>query len=218
MKKDKGFTLIEVIIIVTIIAFLFAFIVYSLRNQIFKGYDAKRKGDMHKIQVAFEEYEKDHDCYPDLIRNPEIINCNPGLGLRPYLNKVPCEPSTKSDYIVEVDDSVCPSWYRIYAKLENDSDVDIGELDCNWGCGPEYAFNFYISSYNAPSPLIRLAPETSISEEPPMANFYGCINGICQRIAWDPERPGPVCIPNYQDPNCYDKCGPESKECLSWKL
>jgi len=218
MKNKKGFTLIELIIVITIIAFLFSMIIYFLRGQLFKGTDAKRKSDMHKIFVALEEYEKDHDCYPDVARNPEIVMCDPGFGLRPYLNKIPCEPSTDSNYIIEVDDSVCPSWFRIYAKLESNSDVDIDESGCNWGCGPQYSFNFYMSSYNAPLPLMRSAPETSISEEPPAANYYGCINGVCERIAWDPERPGPLCLPNFQSPDCYDRCGPESTECKSWKL
>lgn len=213
-KNSKGFTLTELLIVITIIVFLAALIVFYLRTQVFKGNDAKRKGDIHKIRIAMEEYEKDHDCYP----TPEIIVCKPGTGLTPYLNSIPCDPTTKASYFIEVEDSTCPSWYRIYLKLENPSDPDIEKVGCTWGCGPEYSYNYYLATANAPNPLVGVAPEASISKEPPAANFYGCIDGVCRRILWDPERPGPECDPNYQNSTCYDQCGAESKECRDWKL
>lgn len=214
-KEDKGFSLTELLIVVSIIVFLAALIVFYLRTQVFKGNDTKRKGDIHTIRIAMEEYEKDHDCYP----TPDIIVCKPGLGLIPYLNKIPCNPTTKASYFIEVEDSTCPSWYRIYVNLENVNDPDINKVGCTWGCGPDYSYNYYVSTPNAPNPLMGSAPDTSIqTEEPPSATFYGCIQGICRRILWDSERPGPECDPNYQNATCYGQCGEESKECRDWRL
>jgi len=222
-EKKRGFTLTEVLIVVLVLASLIALILFALRNQIFKGNDAKRKGDIHRIRIAMEEYEKDNNCYP----TPDMIICKPGIGLQPYLNKIPCDPTTKASYYIEVEDSTCPSWYRIYLNLENKVDSDIDETGCTYGCGPNLSYNFFVSSPNAPMPATGFAPEASSTPEPsivPDVNFYGCFDGICRRISWDSERPGPECDPNWQRGTCsgqeccYDQCGPENKECLDWEL
>ncbi|MFH1970891.1 MAG: prepilin-type N-terminal cleavage/methylation domain-containing protein [Patescibacteria group bacterium] len=223
MKKNKGLTLTEVLIVVSIIVILLVLIMAFFRNQLFKGQDARRKGDLNRISIAIEEYEKDNNCYP-----PEALveNCNPGIGLRPYLDKIPCDPVTNSYYEIEIEESSCPSWYRIYANLTNEKDLDIEELGCTYGCGPDYAYNFYISSPNAPLPDSTTAPGATAqpSEEPGGANYYGCFDGVCKRILWDPDRPGPECDPNWQrgtcsgDECCYYQCGPELKECQDWEL
>jgi len=224
MKVKKGFTLSEVLIVVSIIVFLLIMILVLFRKQIFKGQDARRKGDMQRIRVAVEEYEKDHDCYP-----PKVIveNCNPGTGLQPYLDKIPCDPVTKGPYVAEMDEAICPSWYRIYTKLGNDLDIDIDKVGCEYGCGPDLAYNYYLSSPNAPDPIKGIAPgETSQPTEPGDANFYGCFSGVCTRILWDPQRPGPECDPNWQrgtcsgEECCYYQCGTPQrprKECLNWQ-
>ena len=211
-KKHKGFTLTELLVVISIIAFLVALVVIYLRSQIFKGNDARRKGDIHNISIAIEEYEKDNDCYP----RPELIICKPGTGLRPYLDKIPCDPVTNASYYIEMPDSVCPNWYRIYARLENDKDSDISRVGCTYGCGPDYSFNYYAGSPNSPIPPQGSGPTGSGASEPPGEFFYGCINGICEIVIWDPERPGPECDPHFQNPTCYDQCGEESSECKHW--
>ncbi|KKU10395.1 MAG: hypothetical protein UX13_C0013G0011, partial [Candidatus Woesebacteria bacterium GW2011_GWB1_45_5] len=105
-------------IVVGILAVLVLIAIAYFRGQIFKGNDAKRKGDIRRIQVAVEEYEKDHDCYP----LPQAVACNPGTGLNPYLSRVPCDPITKASYFYEHEDSTCPGWYRVYTKLDNPND------------------------------------------------------------------------------------------------
>ena len=56
---QTGMTLIEVMIVVAIIAFLAVLVTGYLRSQVFKGNDARRKADMKRIGIAMEEYEKD---------------------------------------------------------------------------------------------------------------------------------------------------------------
>jgi prepilin-type N-terminal cleavage/methylation domain-containing protein len=120
-KLSNGFTLIELIIVVTLISFLALLAISYFRNQIFKAQDAKRKSDIKTIQIAVEEYEKDHNCYP----TPEMMDCTPGTGLMPYLNKIPCDPITNESYYYNYQVDDCPSWYRLYTVLENESDDDI---------------------------------------------------------------------------------------------
>jgi type II secretory pathway pseudopilin PulG len=191
-KRLLGVTLPEMLVVFSIIVILALVAFWFLRNQILKGNDAKRKGDIHRIQVAVEEYEKDNDCYPSI----EVMVCNPGGGLKPYFSKIPCDPVTNDSYFYEVDDPSCASWYRIYANLGNEADPVIGELGCTYGCGPETAYNYYVTSPNAPNP------------EKGESGLYGCFSGVCTPIDFYPGRdpPGGVCDPSYYCPGCPDPC------------
>jgi type II secretory pathway pseudopilin PulG len=202
-KKSKGLTLIEVLIVVGILTFLVLMVLLAFRNQIFKGNDAKRKGDIHKIQVAIEEYEKDYNCYP----LPSQVVCDPGTGLQPYLDKIPCDPTTDASYYYEPEDATCPEWYRLYTVLENEKDADLIS-----SIGPQGDFNYYASSPNAPIPI----PSSSGDSDSEESDFYGCRSGVCVPILWDSSRPGPECDPNYQSPSCYSQCGPPANECEPW--
>jgi prepilin-type N-terminal cleavage/methylation domain-containing protein len=205
----SGMTLIELLVVVTILTFLMAVIIWYFRNQMLKGNDAKRKGDIHRIQVATEEYEKDNNCYP----LPSLVVCD-SEGLKPYMSIVPCDPMTNASYFYEHEDSDCPSWYRIYTNLDNLTDLDIiGE------CGPDYSFNYYMSSPNAPDPDcvdVGTGGNGGTGDD-----FSGCFSGVCQPINWDPSRPGPECDPNYGSGTCYGQCtdpdtGQPQNECQSW--
>jgi len=199
MKIKKGVTLTELLIVLSIISFLAFIVSFSTRNQIFKGNDARRKADLKRISLAVEEYEKDNNCYP----LPSLLTCDPGQGLNPYLDKIPCDPGTDTTYFYEHEDSECPKWYRIYAVLENENDPDFEE-----NIGPLGSYNY---SYESPN-----AQNVSGAEEED-EEYYGCLSGVCVPITWDEERPGPECDPNYQNITCYNECGNPSNECQNWK-
>jgi len=148
MKKKcanvrEGFTLVEVLIVISIITILVLLATSYYRGQIFKGHDAVRKGGLKELQVALEEYEKDNNCYPDT----QLTTCDPGVGLKPYTNKIPCDPQTGESYFYETDGTVCSKWYRLYTVLVSESDTDIIDP----GVGPSGAYNYYVSSPNAPN-------------------------------------------------------------------
>lgn len=142
--KRTGFTLVELLIVISILSFLVLMGTSFFRNQIFKGNDAVRKADLKRIQIALEEYEKDFNCYPDAL----VVACQPGDGLKPYVNSTPCDPKTDESYFYETDGSVCSRWYRMYTELVNESDSDIIDP----GIGPLNSYNYYVSSPNAPTP------------------------------------------------------------------
>ena len=219
-KNNRGFTLVEIIIVMTIIAVLAVITIAFYRTQIFKANDAKRMSDLNRIKIAVEEYEKDHNCYPP----PQLVTCIPGTGLQPYLGTIPCDPVTHASYYYEYENSVCPSWYRIYAKLDYSS----GTAAMPWCGGPNNnSFNYYVESPNAPSCVSSSSSSGggtsgggTASPTPgsgATGNYYGCVSGVCKPISWDPTRPGPVCDPNYQSNDCYGTCGPVSNECKPWK-
>lgn len=226
----KGFTLVELIIVLSLIAILVFVAIAFYRGQIFKSRDAKRKADLNRIKVAVEEYEKDHSCYP----TPNLVVCNPGTGLSPYLDKIPCDPITNASYFYDYQNSTCPTWYRMFSVLENSKDSSITQ-----NIGPFSAFNYFTSSPNAPLPynLETPLPDESTpvptSEPTPgetgqpsptpttgtitASDYYGCKNSVCVPIGWDSARPGPECDPNYQSSRCYGQCGNPQSECQEWR-
>ncbi len=199
--NSKAFTLIELLIVISIISFLGILVVSYLRSQVFKGYDAKRKAEIKRIGIAVEEYEKDNNCYP----LPNQVSCTIGSGLQPYLDKIPCDPITNASYLYEHEDSVCPRWYRIYAKLENDTDPDYQA-----NIGPGSVFSYVLESSNAP---VLVAGSGGAA---PPTNYYGCLSGACVPISWNPSRPGPSCDPNFQNSTCYGQCTNPSNDCKTW--
>jgi len=82
-RLTRAFTLFEVILVITLILILVGLAFWVFRHQLAKGRDAKRKDDLEKIRLAFEDYYNDHGCYPD----PAILeNCGSDL-LSPYLKR-----------------------------------------------------------------------------------------------------------------------------------
>lgn len=219
-EHTNAFTLIELMVVFAVLAILIILALISYRSQISKGYDARRKADLDRIKIAIEAYEKDHNCYP----LPSSLVCNPGTGLQPYLDQIPCDPVTHATYYYEYEDSSCPTWWRLYTNLDNSSDPQIMPF-----CGPGDSFNYYVSSSNAPNCIPSGSSSGSggssggASPSPgsvDTGNFYGCFSGVCAAISWDPARNGPECDPNYQNPTCYGQCGtPESptNECQPWR-
>jgi general secretion pathway protein G len=84
----KGFTLVEIIIVLTLIGILVAIIVPIYRNSVIRAREAVLKENLFHIRDAISKYYYDKQKYPtaldDLVTNK-------------YLSKLPIDPITNSD-------------------------------------------------------------------------------------------------------------------------
>lgn len=63
MSKNRGFSLIEVLVVITLISIVSSFAVASYRNSQKNGRDSRRRGDLVALQQAFEQYYIDNELY-----------------------------------------------------------------------------------------------------------------------------------------------------------
>ena len=127
--KKTGFTLVELLVVMAILVFLSVGLLATLNPifQVDKANDARRKKDLAKIRVAFEEYYNDKGCYPtgELLENiKSSANCGSDV-FSPWLPKWPCDPTRKTVYYVFTEEAECPSWFKVITNLSNQSDKDI---------------------------------------------------------------------------------------------
>lgn len=132
----------ELVVVVGVILVLALLILLNYGGQLDKAHDGRRKADLDKLKIALENYASDHVCYPP----EEDVVCGSNA-LVPYLDVVPCDPSsgTQSYDYEQLD---CRK-FAVFAKLAKDNDPIIGEMDCTVGCGPDFAYNYYIKSNDA---------------------------------------------------------------------
>ena len=129
MKKtnEKGFTLVELLVVVSIIGLLSTLAIVALGSARTKARDAKRVSDMRQIATALEMYFSDNDYYPSVasainlgedgaltFSETNAFN-NDGAGII-YMGSVPKPPTPPADK------------YYVYKSLNTD------ETDCTEKC------------------------------------------------------------------------------------
>lgn len=166
MSKSKGFTLIELMVTISIIAILAAIGLVFYSYVIKQGQDSKRQSDLRTIQSALEEFYSDNLYYPVL----EEATCGNGSfkigcalkspdGTKTYIQTIPSATTGSYTYIAVSGSSptygynVCDNSttncasYCLYTKLENgNSDTNTTPASRTDACySADTAYNFVIS-------------------------------------------------------------------------
>ena len=137
--KKAGFTIIELMIVITIIGILSAISVVALNGVRKNSRDSKRILDLERMQIALEFYFMDNSDYPNIhIENGEDI-VNHKLGLNNYralceegfkifcdnsekvymgIIPIPTTPPNYSGFYYQKTNSEDPS-YKIFFHLES---------------------------------------------------------------------------------------------------
>jgi len=122
MKNNRiGFTLLEVLLVVSIVGLLSSAVFINFSLQIKKSHDAKRKTDVHELQVALETYYTDQGYYPPGLPPAGQPLTSPD-GQTVYLSRIQKDPMEKDPllYVYNATPSSMPISYDICAfKLES---------------------------------------------------------------------------------------------------
>lgn len=194
--------MIELLIVLTFLSVLILAFIFTSRQQLAKGRDGKRKADLNKSQKILEDYLNDNGCYPDSFEDVEE----------------PTDPlnNTFYNYFYSYDSGEpCKSWYKIYAKLENENDPIIEEVGCADGCGPSANYKYWVSSPNMADVSQQLGEDwwppigpTPTSRPGLGGPPYGCICGECVDV------PEGYCPDGFfMNNKCDLQCGDPVDEC-----
>lgn len=220
LKTFRGFTLVEILVIIAVLGTLSIFGGVNIPPQLQKARDAIRKSNIQRITIAIEEYHQDKGCYP-----VALSRCGTQFkeGDLELISSIPCDPLTNLSYIYVSEGGSCPSWYQLYGNLEYTSDKIIDRLGCRNGCGPDCQFNYGAASTNqklnpycqvasSPTPGPSGSTPTPIPTPPARVDQYVCApNEACEKFE-DPEKSGcPDIYPD--DPTCQDQCKKRENTC-----
>lgn len=95
-KKYAGFTLVELLVVISIIAILMGLSFFGLQGARQSSRDSRRKADLESIRSGIEIYKSDCNTYPltlstSLVGNGSNSSC---LVANTYISSVPADPTT----------------------------------------------------------------------------------------------------------------------------
>jgi len=121
--KTAGFSLIELLVVITIVSLLTGMIVSSVSGSKGKARDAQRVSDLGHLQLALALYLDRCGSYPSSPLNVATANgCPSGTTLGSYISQIPVPPSgagqASYDYAILNNGSSVYVSYVLHADLE----------------------------------------------------------------------------------------------------
>jgi len=116
MKKSqyKGFTLVELLVVIGVIAILVAVVSISFNSARSKTRDSRRVSDINHIQTALEIYYNRNKSYPTVITPGQVLSD----GSVTYINPIPSNPSPRTE-------GGCPDTNYVYASTNSNQSYTI---------------------------------------------------------------------------------------------
>ncbi len=133
----KGYTLIEILVVATIIGLLAAGAAASFTSLNKSARDARRKGDLEQVRSALEQYRSANSTYPTTLTLSCAVASLTDASGNIYLSKIPTDPRcvTYTYYL-----TASASDYTLGAYLEGGSSSSCGNCGgsqvCNYCLGP----------------------------------------------------------------------------------
>lgn len=140
LSLSKGFTLVELLVVMAILGVLTTLISGGFRSAQFRSRDVQRKSDLKQIASGLELYYSDYHKYPEkIIWGDEFTDSK-----TVYMKKVPKDPSTALHYYYRL---ISGQKFQLFAHLENTQDKNLITTAYDCGPGPN-SCNFSITSSN----------------------------------------------------------------------
>ena len=122
--KKPGFTLLELLVVIFIIAIISTLAYISLESSRAKSRDTRRLADVYQIRQALELYRETEGSYPASLPSPQQALVGDKSG-KAYLTPMPCDPKTRLPYAYSL---AATGGYRLTFNLERDNlDYPAGE-------------------------------------------------------------------------------------------
>ncbi|HBL51600.1 MAG TPA: hypothetical protein DDZ05_00035 [Candidatus Blackburnbacteria bacterium] len=140
-KKAKGFTLIELMIVISIIGMLAGLSTIGYQGARASSRDARRKADIEDLRTALEIYRSDCGSYPAtlpaagvaLVGTSATGTC---LTSNTYMSQIPADPQSSKGYLYEYKAGASNRTYTLCSTLENgNSTGSVCGGDASKNCG-----------------------------------------------------------------------------------
>jgi type II secretion system protein G len=116
LKKQGGFTLLELLIVIVIIGILALLIIPNITSAPKKARDTKRKTDITTVRKGLEEYFVNNNVYPNALSDLTT-------GSAPIVKVLPVDPKNTGAFVYTYAAANTNSTYTLEACLENDADA-----------------------------------------------------------------------------------------------
>ena len=155
--NNFGFTLVELLVVISILGVLATIALASFRSSQARGRDAERKSDLKQIVSSLELYYSDYGKYPSSLGGKILgcpstsqTSCTWGLGSftdgkTVYFRVLPKDPTASYTYFYRIVDSGTSQKFQIFAYIENTQ--DLSRITTGYSCGTVLC-NFAITSSN----------------------------------------------------------------------